>query len=171
MNKLPDLETHMAEVHGLAAEARAASPQESTPTGKVSAPIFMGQERDIIPEKYIIHFSVTTCRHCGNVATDSEFYGLVYLRSRTMGTRVRHLVKCTRAVFNVPVEKIHTRADYIPFCFACEVIDLSHLPPPPTPANVTDFPEMRLKGQKPKDPTKEKPKAEPKKPASLDDLI
>lgn len=176
MSKLPDLEAHMQEVHKLATDARHevhANPVE-TSNNKVVAPIFMGGEKDIIPERYVIHYTFTQCQNCGNAVRDSEFYGLVYLRSRMGGTRVRHLVKCTRAAFNVPVDRVLTGTHKIPFCEWCHdqgKIDLSHLPLPPEPTLVTNFPEMRLKGQKPKDPSKEKPKAEPKKPATLDDLI
>lgn len=168
MNKLPDLERHMAEVQSLATEARETPPGPTTSGPKVAAPIYMGNEKDIIPTKYVIHYAFVQCTNCGHATRESEFYAMVHLRSRLGAGRVRHLVKCSKAVFNIPVEKVLTGCHKIPYCQACDKIDLSHLPPPPEPTLITTFPEMRMKGQKPKDV---KPAKEPTKPATLDDLI
>jgi len=171
--KLPDHETHMASVHELAHEAREAA-QGAGPAPGVIAPIFMGNSHETIPERYVLHFSETTCRNCSHVETDSSFFSLSYIRSRLGGTRVRHLVPCASPLYNLPVDRIRTGTHFVPYCVACiDHVNLSHLPPPPEPAKLSDLPEPQLKGRGPK-PTSERP-VKPTKPAptkaSLDDLI
>lgn len=182
--KLPDHETHMGEVERLAEEQRlgAARPTPvELPKGEtanyvnpgVVAPIFMGKDHETIPERYVIHFSVTTCKNCNTTETSSDFFALSYIRSRIGGTRIRHLVKSNGPLYNLPVDRIRTGTHTTPFCSACPSIDLSHLPPPPEPSQLRDLPEPTLKGRKP-NPSGERPvkeKKEPKKPTTLDDLI
>jgi len=168
-----DKERTMAQMRHLAEEAREArsanSPQrdESNLVGVV-APIHMGTS-PVIPERYVVHYSITTCANCRHESRDNEFYALSYLKSRINGSRVKHLTRCERPEWNLPVEVIPTRALRVPFCCECEVIDLSHLPPPPSAGNLYDLAEPQYKGVKPR-----QPKADIKKPSStkpsLDDL-
>jgi hypothetical protein len=176
--KLPDHDTHMAEVQSLAEDARKTSTEAqhtSRESVGVTAPIFMGRDHETIPDRYVLHWSETTCRNCGHVEHSSDFFALSYIRSRVNGTRVRHLTKTSSPLYNLPVDRIRTGTHSTPYCAACTSIDLSHLPPPPEPSQLRDLPEPQLKGRGPKGAgerqvKEEKPK--PKKgPASLDDLI
>lgn len=169
---LPDQEQVNEELHALADEARNAQPADSGPAAPMSintgviAPIFMGRAHEVIPDRYVLHYSITVCANCSAESRDSEFYALSYIKSRVNGTRVRHLIRCDRPMFNLPVDVIPTGKHRLPFCCECETIDLSHLPPPPEESRVTTLAEPTLKGAKPK----AEPKAAPKKP-TLDDLI
>ena len=163
---LPDQERLDIEVQSLAEEARnTPRPPTAEPParGGVIAPIYMGKSHEVIPDRYVIHFSVTRCANCGTESRDNEFYALSYIRSRVNGTRVRHLTRCDRPLYNLPVDKIPTGIHNVPFCCECPSISLDHLPPPPQESQVYDLPEATAKGKRPK-------VAEPKA-ASLDDLI
>jgi hypothetical protein len=175
---LPDHELHMSEVMSLAEEARE-RPTER-PQGQhvqsgngTTAPIFMGKDHEVIPDRYVLHWSETTCRNCSHVETSSDFFALSYIRSRVNGTRVRHLVKTSSPLYNLPVDRIRTGVHTTPYCAVCGDIDLSHLPPAPEPSQLRSIPEPQLKGRGPKAPGERQPKEkpEPKKPATLDDLI
>lgn len=167
---LPDNEKIMTEVHSLAEAARE-HPLPPTPDKVVGviAPIHMGTT-GLIPERYVVHYTVAQCRNCGTESRYNEFFALTYLRSRINGTRVRHLTRCDRPEYNLPVERIPVGTRGIPFCCECQSIDLSHLPPPPSATQLHDLPDPVLRGGK------AKPKAEAKSPktpksTSLDDLI
>lgn len=169
---LPDKETIQAELTSLATEARlaggATDPRYSAPTG-VIAPIYMGHAHEVIPERYVIHYSISICANCRTESRDSEFYALSYLKSRVNGQRVRHLVRCDRPMFNLPVDVIPTGTHRVPFCCECPSIDLTHLPPVPQESLITHtLPDVTLKGHKPKTTSEPKPA---KRPPSLDDLI
>lgn len=172
MMTLPDQEAINAQLHTLAREAREAQPASreappprEAPAGAVAAPIYLGKPQDVVPHKYVLHYSEVTCLNCSAKHHESKFYALNHIRSRVTGQHVRHLVPVDRALFNLPVERVPLTASTIPFCAACNV-DLSHLPPPPQAANVYDLEEPRLKGQKPKE-SKPKP---PSTKATADDL-
>lgn len=172
---LPDREQINAQVQQLAEEARDNLPPQQpeadafVPTHNpgVIAPIHMGRDHEVIPAKYVLHFSVTLCTNCGCESKESTFYALSYLRSRVTGARVRHLVRCDRPMFNLPVERIPTGHHKTPFCAECETISLDHLPPPPMASNVSELPEPKTKG------ARAKPASETKEPtkATLNDLI
>jgi hypothetical protein len=159
-----DKERTMAEVHSLAEEARDNPVPPKNPG--VIAPIYMGKDHEVIPERYVVHYSITRCANCKAESRDNEFYALSYLKSRVNGTRVRHLTRCARPLFNLPVDRIPTGIHSVPYCCECDVIDLSHLPPPPSAALVYDLAEPTAKNAKPK--TAAKPAAA--KP-TLNDLI
>lgn len=188
MANIPDQTLHMEAAMRLAQEARTNAgplhPDAPTPVDLpkgetanqvfpgVVAPIYLGNEKDLIPERYIIHYEFVQCRNCGAATRASKFYGLTYLRSRINGSRVRHLTPCSSARFNVPVDKKLTGCSTIPYCQECDGPDLSHLPPPPDATSLYDLAEPRLKGAKPKDPSKPSVTPVPaKKKPSLDDLI
>ena len=170
---IPDKEVIDAQVKSYADAARAQGhdpevTKYSAPTG-VFAPIYMGNAHEVIPERYVLHYSISVCANCQSESRDSEFYALSYLKSRVNGTRVRHLVRCDRPMFNLPVDVIPTGNHHVPFCCECPTIDLSHLPPPPQESLVTHtLPDPVLKGQKPREPKTTTP---PKRPPTLDDLI
>jgi hypothetical protein len=164
---IPDQDRHMSEVHALAHEVRGGN---TSPLREVrAAPIYMGNSHDVIPERYVIHFSRTTCANCGKTSEESEFFALSYLRSRLGATRVRHLVRCDAPLFNLPVDRISTGEHKTPFCSLCPAISLDHLPPPPMAAQIYDLPEEQKKQGKKRPPTPVKDA--PTKSASLDDLI
>lgn len=166
---LPDQERIDAELQDLAAEARPTV--EPTPIPEsinkgVIAPIYMGKAHEVIPDSYVVHYSIVRCANCQTESRTNEFYALSYIKSRINGTKVRHLVRCDAPLFKLPVIIIPTGSRKVPYCCECDTIDLSHLPPPPVESQVTHtLPEPTLKGQKPKEP-----KSAPKKP-SIDDLI
>lgn len=169
---IPDKESIMQEVHDLATEARSegsdvapvrltAEPQSPS----VAAPIYMGKAHEVVPDSYVLHYSVSRCANCGTESRDNQFFALSYIKSRTNGTRVRHLIRCDAPWYNLPVRVIPTGTKRVPFCCECQKIDLSHLPPPPQESQLYDLAEPVLKNAKPK-----APKPESKKP-TLDDLI
>lgn len=160
---LPDHERHMNEVKDLAQEARDNPAPVRNPG--VIAPIYMGKDHEVIPERYVVHYSITRCGNCGTESRDNEFYALSYLKSRINGTRVRHLTRCPRPLYNLPVDRIPTGIHSVPYCCECATIDLSHLPPPPCASQVYDLAEPLTKGAKPK---AAKTAA---KPTTLNDLI
>lgn len=173
---LPDAEVHFKAVQQLAEEARTnaaqPTPVDINPQGKrdsVAAPIHLGKPTDFIPESYVLHYSETCCTACGTKSRRSHFYALNYLRSRTGASRVKNLTPCARPLYNLPVTRLFTGRVVVPYCGECETIDLSHLPPPPSPAQLHDLPDARLKGQ-PARPASDKPKPTPKK-STLEDLI
>jgi hypothetical protein len=124
----------------------------------------------LIPERYIVHYTIARCANCQAESRYNEFFALTYLRSRINGTRVRHLTRCDRPEFNLPVDRIPVGTRGIPFCCECTTIDLSHLPPPPSAASLVDLPDVVQKGAKKGASDKRQPKA-PVKAATLDDLI
>lgn len=171
-----DKEQIQSQVRHLAEEARDNQPQRlksfeelGEATGRTAAPIVMAKEHDVIPSGYVLHYSLVQCRNCGSAVRPSQFFALVYLRSRMTGKRVRQLIPCATPMYNVPVEKILTGCSHTPYCQSCDTIDLSHLPPPPQADQVYDLAEPTAKGAKTKASGGTK-KAEPKA-ASLDDLI
>lgn len=169
---LPDQEQVDREIHELAQEARTEpwplkpEPIQSINNG-VIAPIYMGKAHEVIPDRYVLHYSITVCANCSAESRDSEFYALSYIKSRVNGTRVRHLVRCDRPIFNLPVDVIPTGKHRLPFCCECPSYDLTHLPPPPQESLVTTLPEPTLKGAKLKPPATVKPSTK----STLDDLI
>lgn len=171
MNNFPDKDLVMDEVHSLATEARdhGTTPREALDTAArapgVMAPIYMGKAHEVVPDHYVLHYSISICANCGAESRESTFYALNYLRSRVNGTRVRHLVRCDRPWYNLPVKVLPTGQSRVPFCCECPTIDLSHLPPPPEPSQLHDLAEPTRKGAKPK------AAKEAAKPTSLDDLI
>lgn len=164
----------MNEVHELAEEARASGARQESPKPApvvgLIAPIHMGTT-GLIPERYVVHFTIAQCKNCGTESRYNEFFALTYLRSRVNGTRVRHLTRCDRPDFNLPVDRIPVGTRAIPFCCECDTIDLSHLPPPPEASRLTDLPEPAFKGRKPTTPGERQRKPTPAKSTSLDDLI
>ena len=168
---LPDFEARMDDVKELAAMARqeggeAAARQPAQPG--VIAPIYMGKAHEVIPDRYVLHYSISVCSNCKAESRDSEFYALSYLRSRINGTRVRHLTRCDRPIFNLPVDRIPTGTAKVPFCCECSDIDLSHLPPPPHESRLMDLPDPVLRNARPKaGGERQGAKAKP----TLDDLI
>jgi hypothetical protein len=173
-----DQERTMTEVHALAEEARETNPapagarQERSANDRVVgliAPIYMGTT-GIIPERYIVHYTIARCANCQTESRYNEFFALTYLRSRINGTRVRHLTRCDRPEFNLPVDRIPVGTRGIPFCCECTSIDLSHLPPPPSAASLMDLPDVVQKGRAAAKRS-ERQRPAPVKPASLDDLI
>lgn len=174
---LPDqkqIEQEVSDLFREAREARQARPDSPSTVANTAvtghiAPIYMGHSHDVIPERYVIHYSISVCANCQTESRDSEFYALSYLKSRVNGTRVRHLVRCDRPLFNLPVDVIPTGNHRVPFCCECPTIDLSHLPPPPQESLVTHtLPDPVLKGHKPREA---KPATPAKRPPSLEDLI
>ncbi len=166
-----DKEAIMSEVHQLAENAREGARHDTvTPAPVVGliAPIHMGTT-GLIPERYVVHYTIARCANCQTESRYNEFFALTYLRSRINGTRVRHLTRCDRPEFNLPVDRIPVGTRGIPFCCECSSIDLSHLPPPPSAASLVDLPDVVSKGRKPTSGGERKPAA--KRPASLDDLI
>jgi len=178
---LPDQESINIEIAALAEQAR----DELTPAAPTSAPIprpsgggspgviapiYMGKSHEVIPDRYVLHYSITSCTNRRAESRDNEFYALSYLRSRVNGTRVRHLTRCDRPLFNLPVDRIPTGIHRVPYCCECEVIDLSHLPPPPSASQLYDLPETTLRGRTAAKSAKPAAKP-PAKPVTLDDLI
>lgn len=174
---LPDYEARMDDVKELAEMARRDNENvtilprrvEAQQVG-VIAPIYMGKAHEVVPDRYVLHYSISVCSNCKAESRDSEFYALSYLRSRINGTRVRHLTRCDRPIFNLPVDRIPTGTAKVPFCCECADIDLSHLPPPPHESRLMDLPDPVLRGAKPK-AGGERPKSGPAPKATLDDLI
>jgi len=175
---LPDQEKINIEIaalaeHGLRPEPTPSSPPPR-PSGGASlgvvAPIYMGKSHEVIPDRYVLHYSITSCANCRAESRANEFYALSYLRSRVNGTRVRHLTRCDRPLFNLPVDRIPTGIHRVPYCCECEVIDLSHLPPPPSASQLYDLPETTLRGRTAAKSAKPAAKP-PAKPVTLDDLI
>lgn len=168
-----DQERTMNEVHALAEEAREhldpAPKAQHAPVIGLIAPIFMGAPTSI-PDRYVVHFTIMRCKNCNTESRYNEFFSLHYLRSRVNGTRVRHLIRCDRPEFDLPVDRIPVRAREVPFCYECDTIDLSHLPPPPSASLVMDLPDPVQRGAKAKSGDKRQPKT-PAKPVTLDDLI
>lgn len=173
---LPDYEARMDDVKELAEMARVREQRtqanDTTPAPRqgVIAPIYMGKAHEVVPDRYVIHFSISVCSNCKAESRDSEFYALSYLRSRINGTRVRHLTRCDRPIFNLPVDVIPTGTHKVPFCCECATIDLSHLPPPPHESRLMDLPDPVLRNAKTKAGS-ERPKSGPAPKATLDDLI
>lgn len=176
---IPDQESIMGQVHDLALEARKGGAtigelgeallSAARPVlGSVAAPIYLGKAHDVIPQKYILHFKRIQCLNCGHVGTESKFYAMNFIRSRVTGQHVRHLVPCDRPLYLLPVERFPLGTAMTAYCAECEVIDLSHLPPPPMASQVYDLEEPRLKGQKPRPAAEKKPTASTK--STLDDL-
>lgn len=169
-----DQERIMTEVQSLAEEARASAARQESPRPApvvgLIAPIHMGAPVTI-PDRYVVHYTIAQCKNCGTESRYNEFFSLHYLRSRVNGTRVRHLIRCDRPEYNLPVDRIPVGTRAVPFCCECETISLSHLPPPPEASRVTDLPEPTIKGRHGATPGK-RPAAKPaSKSTSLDDLI
>ena len=171
---LPDNEQVMSEVKSLANEARAnaarQAPQPSAPIVGLIAPIHMGAALSI-PERYVVHFTITRCKNCNTESRYNEFFSLHYLRSRINGTRVRHLIRCDRPEYDLPVDRIPVGTRGVPFCCECASIDLSHLPPPPDSSRLMDLPDPVSKGRHHAAGGKRQPGKTSVKPATLDDLI
>jgi hypothetical protein len=164
---LPDKEQIDSQVRHLAEEAR---DNPLTPTDHTrAAPIYMGGAHDVVPHRYVLHYSIVECLNCGTQGHESSFYALTYIKSRMNTTRVRQLIPCKAPLYNLPVDRIRTGHFKTPYCVECDTIDLSSLPPPPEEPNVYVLPEPHTKGTKPKGETKSKT-ATPK-PAGLDELI
>lgn len=132
----------------------------------VFAPISLVKAADVIPVSYIIHTRETHCLHCGTISHSSDVYALQFLRSKLgAGKPVQNLVPVTdRFQYNVPVVRKPLGTRRVPACHECETIDLSHLPLPPAPEKVI----VGLSNKDEKTPAKTK--AEPKRPATLDEL-
>lgn len=168
---LPDQNTINIEVAALAEEARETIQIQIIavpPSAGVIAPIYMGKDHEVIPDSYVLHYTIATCANCTAESRSNDFYALSYIRSRINGTRVRHLVRCERPLFNLPVARIPVGTKRVPFCCECPEISLDHLPPPPHESRLYDLADPILRGAKPKSTGEPKPA---KKPASLDDLI
>ena len=168
---LPDREQINSQVHHLAEEARdRASLDSDTPsdTPTRAAPLYMGGAHDVVPHRYVLHYSTIECLNCGTTSHESSFYALTYIKSRMDKTRVRQLIPCKAPLYNLPVDRIRTGHFKTPFCIECDTIDLSGLPLPPEEPVVYAFPEPLVKGAKRKTTTTAT--ATPK-PAGLDELI
>ncbi len=167
---IPDKEAIDAQVLAYAEAARELNPTVEVgsypekPAGVV-APIYMGKAHDVVPDSYVLHYSVSRCSNCSAESRETQFFALNYIKSRINGTRVRHLIRCDAPWYNLPVRIIPTGTKKTPYCAECPAIDLSHLPPPPSESQLHDLAEPQFKNQKPKTAAKET-----KKP-TLDDLI
>lgn len=173
---MPDYEARMEDVKELAEmarkrEARTGATPALTAQPGVIAPIYMGKAHEVVPDRYVLHYSISVCSNCKAESRDSEFYALSYLRSRINGTRVRHLTRCDRPIFNLPVDRIPTGTHKVPFCCECETIDLSHLPPPPHESRLMDLPDPVLRGAKTAAGSKRSDAPAKSTKATLDDLI
>jgi hypothetical protein len=98
-------------------------------------------DANTIPAGYVLHYYTTACGHCHTQSSRSDFYALHMLKSRLDRTPVRHLVRCERASFNLPVERVNVGHRNIPYCCDCQSIDLTHLPSPPSAAMLHDIRE------------------------------
>ena len=174
---MPDYEARMDDVKELAEMARVRAERNGGPQAPqppqngVIAPIYMGKAHEVVPDRYVIHFSISICSNCKAESRDSEFYALSYLRSRINGTRVRHLTRCDRPIFNLPVDRIPTGTHKVPFCAECAEIDLSHLPPPPHESRLMDLPDPVIRGARPKASGERQSANAKSAKATLDDLI
>jgi hypothetical protein len=121
--------------------------------------------KSLVPSSYVIHYRFVQCSHCGHASRESTFYSVVYLRPRGGGKPARHLVPCDRPRYNLPVNKQLTAQLKIPFCQACDSVDLSHLPPPPSGEHLYDLAEPTAKPPKAAETTKRPP---PRRPSILD---
>ena len=175
---LPDREQINSQVRHLAEEARDDRREAPASQGQAksdsdtpvrAAPIYMGGAHDVVPHRYVLHYSTTECLNCGTTSHESSFYALTYIKSRMDKTRVRQLIPCKAPLYNLPVDRIRTGHFKTPFCVECDTIDLSGLPLPPEEPVVYVFPEPHTKGAKPR-PTTAAKTATPK-PAGLDELI
>src|SRR6266487_4230066 len=119
---LPDKEQIDSQVRHLAEEARD-NPREAR-ARQVLAPIHMGGAHDVIPHRYVLHYSIVECLNCGTKGHESSFYALTYIKSRLGATRVRQLIPCKAPLYNLPVDRIRTGHFKTPFCVECVVIDL-----------------------------------------------
>lgn len=180
---LPDKEQIDSQVRHLAAEARDEIINDPVKRDELindtrekradaghtrAAPIYMGGAHDVVPHRYVLHYSIVECLNCGTVGHESSFYALTYIKGRMDKTRVRQLIPCKAPLYNLPVDRIRTGNFKTPFCVECDTIDLSALPPPPEEPVVYLLPEPHTKGAKPK---AEKPVKSTPKPAGLDELI
>jgi hypothetical protein len=119
----------------------------------------------LVPSSYVIHYRFVLCAHCGTASRESAFYSVVFIRPRGGGNPARHLVPCASPRYNLPVRKELTAQLKIPFCQACERVDLSHLPPPPSGAHLYDLAEPAPKPPKAAETTRRPP---PRRPSILD---
>ena len=124
-------------------------------------------DANTIPAGYVLHYYTTACGHCHTQSSRSDFYALHMLKSRLDRTPVRHLVRCERASFNLPVERVNVGHRNIPYCCDCQSIDLTSLPPPPSAAMLHDIRETTREAA-PRKPTPTHA-AQPRK-ATLGDL-
>ena len=106
-------------------------------------------DANTVPSGYVLHYYTTACGHCHTQSSRSDFYALHLRKSRLDRTTVRHLVRCERATFNLPVERVNVGHRNIPFCCDCATIDLTHLPSPPSAAMLHDIAGPTLRDNRP----------------------
>jgi hypothetical protein len=111
-----------------------------------------------------MHNSTTVCSHCGHESHTTQFYALSFIRSRMTNERVRNLVPASRALFNLPVERVNLGRASTPYCAMCPSVDLSHLPPPPEASKLRTMVEPERKG------APAKPASPQRRPPSIFDL-
>jgi len=121
----------------------------------------------IIPTSYMIRFTILKCMSCGSLARASEFMAVSYLKSRALGTPVKHMTACTKPEYDLPVERLFAGQRTLPYCAECPETDLSHLPLPPSAAGLYDLSEPTLKGLARKPAAAKAP--QPRKP-TIEDL-
>jgi hypothetical protein len=103
----------------------------------------------VIPERYALHYSFSCCDNCGAQERHSELFALTFLRSRFRTGTVKHLTRCAAPTYNLPVDRVMTGTHRIALCGECPKLDLTHLPPPPSAAMLSDLPEPTAKSAKP----------------------
>lgn len=147
-------------------------------------------QHDNPPLAYVIHHHKQLCQHCGR----SHDYCAIYSRNDVKPVTVTGLGRAVSNLhtirqpsdvsWNVPVEHAQARVVEIPFCHDCyKTVSLAHCLTPPKPQVATGASAKSydtaaivkggyaVESTSPFHQAPAKPKREPIKPATIDDLL
>lgn len=137
-------------------------------------PIYLADPHaQVLPHAYVCMTHSQRCLNCALTHKWSTLYAKTHMRSTLgAGKYITNLRPLTRPEYNLPIETIQATETTTPFCHQCAAtVTLSHLPPLP----ITEPAARPIAGHGPAAATAAAglgpTKREPRKPATIDDLL
>lgn len=145
---------------------------------------------DSPPLAYVIHHHVQRCQHCNRQHSHSAIYARTDVKPVTINGLGRavsnlHMIRQPSDIaWNVPLEYAEARIIEIPFCHDCyKTVTLNHCLTPPRPSVATGAKAAShaatstvsggyaVESTSPFNEAPAKPKREPIRPATIDDML